>query len=185
MSLATRPAADEHLPYYSRYVERVPDGELLTRLERQGAETAALLRTIPEGRASHRYAPGKWSVKEVVGHISDTERIFSYRALRIARADRTPLAGFDENGFVRAAGFDRRTLRELVDELVAVRAATVALYRGLGDEEVARRGTANGAEVSVRALAWITAGHELHHVALLRERYGVGERSAVGEGSLA
>jgi hypothetical protein len=124
-------------------------------------------------------------VKEVVGHISDTERIFSYRALRIARADRTPLAGFDENEFVRAAGFDRRTLRELVDELVAVRAATVALYRGLGDEEVARRGTANGAEVSVRALAWITAGHELHHVALLRERYGVGERSAVGEGSLA
>jgi len=177
-SLSTRPAADEHLPYYARYVERVPDGDLLARLERQVAETAALLRALPEGRAAHRYEPGKWSVKEVVGHVADTERIFTYRALRIARADRTPLAGFDENEFVRAAGFDRRTLRELVDELVAVRAATVALYRGLGDEEVGRRGTANGAEVSVRALAWITAGHELHHVTLLRERYDVGARGA-------
>jgi len=121
----------------------------------------------------HRYAPGKWSVKEVVGHVTDAERVFGYRALRIARADTTPMPGFDENAWVPAANFDRRSMPELVAGYQAVRAATVALFSSFDEEALTRRGTANDQEVSVRALAHIMAGHELHHMTILRERYGL------------
>lgn len=167
----TRPAADEYAPYYSRYISRVPEGDVLELLERQGRESSALLRALPEGRGAHRYAPDKWSVKEVVGHVADSERIFSYRALRIGRADSTPLPGFEQDDFVRVAGSDRRPLRDLVAELEAVRAATIALFRGLDDEALARRGTASGQAVTARALAYIIAGHERHHLEILRGRY--------------
>ena len=120
-----------------------------------------------------RYQPGKWSVKEVLGHITDGERVFSYRALRFARADQTPIPGFDETKWVPAGHFDRRSLQDLVAEYEAVRAATLALFASFDDEALLRRGKANDAEVSVRALAHIIAGHELHHVGLLRERYGL------------
>ena len=170
-----RPAADEYAPYYGKYIDRVPavdgDGALAALLDRQLAETRELLAGIAESRASHRYAPGKWSIKEVVGHLADSERVFAYRALRIARGDETPLASFYENAFVPPGRFDDRALPDLVAELEAVRRATVALLRGLPAEAVARRGTASGKTVSVRALAYIIAGHERHHVQILKERY--------------
>ena len=129
------------------------------------------LLAVPRARWTHRYAPGKWSVSEVVGHLADTERIFAYRALRFARNDATPLAGFDENQFVPPANFDARPLPDLAEELRAVRLASVALFRRLDDAALARRGTANQVEITVRALPWIIAGHERHHVAVLKERY--------------
>jgi hypothetical protein len=166
-----RPAADEYAPYYERYVARVPEGNLGDVLTSQIRETLRLLATIPDARAEYRYAPEKWSIKEVVGHLSDVERVMSYRALRVARGDATPLPGFDENAYVPAAAFGRRALGDLAEEFAAVRAATVALFRHLGDEALDRRGTANGKTISARALGYIIAGHELHHVELLRTRY--------------
>lgn len=169
-----RPAQTEYAPHYAGYVSRVPEGDVLAHLARQIDETRALLRDLPPSLAVHRYATGKWSVAEVVGHIADAERIFAYRALRFARGDATPLAPFDENAYVPAGSFDRRTLTDLVDELTTVRQATLALLGGLPDEAFALTGVASGRTVSVRALAFIIAGHELHHVAILRERYGIG-----------
>lgn len=170
-----RPTPDEFAPYYGKYIDQVPEadgeGALAELLTRQISETQALLAGLPEARALYRYASGKWSIKEVVGHLTDAERVFAYRALRFARADETPLASFDENAFVPPGRFDSRPLADLVAELVAVRQATVALLRGLPAEAVARRGTASGKTVSVRALAYIIAGHERHHVQILKERY--------------
>ena len=168
---ALRPGADEHAPYYSRYVSRVPDGDIIATLRTQIAATLELLRGIPEGKSLTRYAPDKWSVRQVVGHMCDTERIFAYRALRIARNDPTALPGFEQDDYVSTARSDDRTLASLCDELEAVRRATLFVFEPLNDEELMRRGTASGNPVSVRALAYITAGHELHHVAILRERY--------------
>ena len=172
-----RPDASEHLAYYSKYVDRVPDGDLLQMLHAQVDETLALVRGLPEEHGGHRYAPGKWSIREVLGHVIDTERIFAYRALRIARGDATPMEGFDENAYADASDADARTLAALAEELEHVRLANIAFFRGLKGEALTRRGTANGAEVTVRALAWILAGHELHHRGLLRERY-LGEPAA-------
>ena len=173
MSLATRPDATEHIPYFGRYTTLVPDGSIAETLRKQMTETAALLARVPADREEHRYADGKWSVKEVVGHMADGERIFTYRALRIARGDETPLASFDENQYVPAARFDARTLESLAAEFRAVREATIRLLEGLDEAALSRRGTAAGNQVSARALFWITAGHERHHVAILREQYGL------------
>lgn len=166
-----RPAADEYAPYYSRYIEAVPDGEVLMLLRDQLAETEALLREFRGDRGDHRYAPGKWSVKEVVGHVADTERIFAYRALRFARGDRTPLPGYEQDDFVRGGNFSARALPEIAGELRSVRMASITLFAGLSEEALLRRGPANNVEFSVRALAWIIAGHERHHAKILRERY--------------
>jgi hypothetical protein len=166
-----RPQQDEYIPYYHKYIALVPEGDLVETLRTQLGDTLALLRSIPEARASHRYAPGKWSIKEVVGHMADVERVMTYRALRIARGDTTPLPGFDENAWVPAANFDARTLASLAHELQEVRRATTAFFETLGPEAAARRGTTNNAAVSARALAYIVAGHERHHVAILRGRY--------------
>jgi hypothetical protein len=136
-------------------------------------ETIAPISRMSDQDALSRYAPEKWSIKEVVGHLIDTERVMSYRALRIARGDQTPLASFDENAFVRHAQFDGRSTASLLDEWRSVRDASVRLFEGFSPEVNMRRGTASGAEISVRALAYIIAGHELHHRAILRERYGV------------
>lgn len=167
----TRPAEDEHAPYYAKYVERVPDGDIVLTTGAQLRETLALLEGISEDGAGLRYAPGKWSIKEVVSHVCDAERVFAYRMLRFGRGDETPLAGFDENTYAPAARADSRSLQDLLDELRAVRAATLALENGLPPEAWTRGGTASENYVTVRALAWILAGHELHHRAILRERY--------------
>ncbi len=173
-----RPAPEEYAPYFSRYIDLVPDGSVVETLRAQIAETRALLAGLSAGQAAYRYAPGKWSVKEVVGHLVDAERVFAYRALRFARNDATPLPGFDENAFAANAGFDARPLDDLLQELTAVRAATVALFAGLDEAALSREGTANDVRVSVRAVAWIIAGHELHHRAILRERYLTGSAAA-------
>lgn len=166
-----RPGADEHSPYYSTYISLVPDGNLVEIMQEQQHETVALLRGLNEQQALHAYAPGKWTIKEVVGHLSDGERIFCYRALRFARDDKQPLTGFDENAYVPAGRFNSRSLADLVDEFVAVRGATVHLFRHLSDAELARQGVANNHPITVRAIAYIIAGHERHHLAILRERY--------------
>lgn len=166
-----RPAATEYAPYYETYVKLVPDGDVLATLAQQGAETQKLLRSIDEQRSLHRYAPDKWSIREVVGHVADAERVFTYRALRFARSDPTPLPGFDQDVWARTTNAHAQTLVSLLDDLQALRAATVTLFRGFEDAAWDRTGTASGNAVSVRGLAYITAGHERHHVKILRERY--------------
>jgi len=173
MNTIPRPNPDEYPASYQGYIDRVPDGDLLALLEAQMKEKLALLGTLDPERARFRYAEGKWSVIEVVGHITDGERIFTYRALRFARGDATPLPGFEENDYVPAGRFDLRTLPDVLDEATAVRAASVALLRGLPAESLERRGIANESTISVRALAWVIAGHERHHLSVLRERYGI------------
>lgn len=176
MTAATRsrPDATEYDAHYVNYVAGVPEGDVVTTLRDEGAALQSLLAGIPESRGGFRYADGKWSVREVVGHLIDAERIFAYRALRIARGDATPLASFDENEYARTAGSDQRTLADLAAELRAVRDSSVALFASLPDDAWARSGTASGKTISVRALAYITAGHARHHLKILRERYLAG-----------
>jgi DinB family protein len=169
-----RPEPDEIPSHYVGYIKRVPETDPVMVCASQIEETAALLRGLSETDAMYRYARGKWSIKEVVGHLADTERIMSYRALRIARGDVTPLASFDENAYVPVANFDNRSLTDLVGELRTVRAATLALLRTFDAEAWQRRGTASGKPVSVRALGFMIPGHERHHVEILKTRYGVG-----------
>lgn len=173
MTCIPRPDPSEYAPFYHGYVAGVPDGDLLETLRTGVGETMALLDAAGEARAGHRYAEGKWSVREVAGHLADTERVMAYRALRAARGDATPLPGFDENAWVAGAGFERRALAHLADELAHVRMATLDLLVPLDEAELARSVPANGNPATVRALAWIIAGHEIHHRRILRERYGL------------
>lgn len=166
-----RPTAQEYAPYYGRYVERVPDGDVVATLVRQGESLGALLDGLPEARGDHRYASGKWTIREVAGHIMDTERVMAYRALRFARGDATALASFDENAWAASGEHGTRTLGSLVAEFRAVRAATIALLSNLSPGAWDGTGVASGYEVSVRGLAWIIAGHALHHQEILRTRY--------------
>ena len=147
-----RPAPSEHFSYYLTYVSEVPEGDLLATLTAQRDSTAALLATIPEAKAGYRYAPGKWSIKEVIGHVSDAERVFAYRALRIARADETPLPGFDENAWMPPAEFDRRTLADLAADLRSVRESTLALFRGFPPRR--GPGSARRAVIRYRSGRW-------------------------------
>ena len=171
--MIARPQPTEHVPYFSRYIDLVPDGDLLELLDAQHRATVKSLAPLSPEKAKHRYADGKWSVTEVVGHLADTERIFTYRALRFARGDDTPLAGYDENAYTPAGHFDDRSLGDVLAEYTAVRGATVALLRGLPAEAFERSGPANGYPISVRALAYIVAGHERHHMRVLEARYGI------------
>lgn len=176
MSVIAKPAADEYLPYYGTYIGRVPESDLAQVLQQQIEATRAILANVPGSREGYRYADGKWSIREVVGHLSDVERVMSYRMLRIARGDVTPLPGFDENVYVPASGADQRTLAGLVAEYAAVRSSTLALVQGLPAGAWANRGVSNGHTMSARALGYIIAGHERHHMETLRVRYGVGSR---------
>lgn len=169
-TLATRPEASEYAPYYGKYIALVPEGDILALLEAQLTDILAPLRGLSETEANTRHPPYTWSIKEVVGHLIDSERVFGYRALRFARNDATPLAGFDENAYVPAAGFDALPLTELLAELEVVRRSHLWLFRHLPEEAWQRTGIANESRVSVRALAWILAGHVQHHGAILRKR---------------
>ncbi|HEY1404865.1 MAG TPA: DinB family protein, partial [Pyrinomonadaceae bacterium] len=159
-----RPEETEYAPYYGKYVSLVTSDDILTTLSDQLFGTLALLRSVPESQAGLRYAAGKWSVKELVGHMIDTERIFAYRALRFARNDATPLPGFEQDGYIRSASFDTHSLDDLTAEFESVRRATLFLFKHLDGEAWMRKGVASESGVSVRALAYIIAGHELHHV---------------------
>jgi uncharacterized damage-inducible protein DinB len=166
-----RPSADEHSEYFGRYIQQVPSGDVVSLLREQLMDTVALLRNVSAEKADYAYAPGKWTIKEVVGHLADTERVMSYRALCFARGDAGPLPSFDENAYVAKANFAKRSLADLLEEFQVVRAATIHLIKNLDEETLMRRGIASGNPTSVRALIYIIAGHERHHLALFRERY--------------
>lgn len=166
-----KPDQSEFLPYYGKYIALVPEGDVISTLESQMRDSKALLASMGAAVSTYRYAPGKWSVNEMVGHVIDSERIFAARTLRFARADASPLPGFEQDDYVRNATFDAYPLGELAEELESVRRSTVFLFRHLSEEAWMRRGTANNAEVTVRALAYIIAGHERHHWEILRARY--------------
>jgi hypothetical protein len=166
-----RPDASEYNPYYGKYIALVPEGDLLRMLEEQNRETMNVLGALPETRGDFSYAPGKWTLKEVIGHLADSERVFSYRALRFARGDQTPLASFEQDDWVPQSGAAGRSLADLATEYAGVRRATLDLLTHLPPEAPVRRGTASGNVVSVRALAWIIAGHERHHLKIIREKY--------------
>ncbi len=169
--MKSRPEANEYAPYYSGYIDLVPDGDIVHILIEQVEETIQLLQGISEEQSLFRYASGKWSVKEVIGHVADTERIMAYRLLCIARGETISLPGFDENPYVLNASFDRLPIQAHIENLRAVRQSTVQLLKGLESKGWTRIGSANDVDVSVRALAYIIAGHELHHCQLLKERY--------------
>lgn len=165
------PEASEYDPYYGRYISLVDGADIVREMQQQLSETAALLSRLTEQQGSYRYAPDKWSVKEMLGHLIDTERIFAYRALRIARNDSTPIEGFEQDDYVPYGRFNERPLATLAEEFAAVRQASLFLFKHLDTVAWMRRGIANRQEISVRALAYVIAGHELHHRRILKDRY--------------
>lgn len=171
VSTAIRPATGEFAPYYERYIALATEDNAIDALERQLEDMKTLLQGVSEEQAAHRYAPGKWSIKQLLGHVADAERVFAYRALRFARGDRTPLPGFDENEFAESAGSDHRTLRALLDEVETLRRCNLSFFRGLDEAAWTRRGKANDVEMSVRAIAFAIAGHGRHHMNVVKERY--------------
>jgi len=171
--MLTRPASDEFFEYYGRYIDQVPERDVLGILDEQRATMRETLGHLPPDRAGYRYAPEKWTIADVVQHLSDAERIFAYRALRIARGDETPLPSWDENAYAARTDTSRLSVPVLLDDWEASRAATLSLFRTFDGEMWTRRGTASGHPVTPRALVYITAGHTTHHLTILRERYGV------------
>jgi uncharacterized damage-inducible protein DinB len=169
--MTKRPEPFDYAPYYGKYIALVPDGDLAVILSRQIDATSALLSPLSEQQAAYAYAPGKWSIKEVLGHLMDTERIFGYRALRIARNDKTPLPGYEQDDYVATANFNARSMSSLLEEFAAVRKASVELFKHFTEEEWIRRGTANQVEMTALSLGYVVAGHELHHVDVVRKRY--------------
>lgn len=167
----TKPASDEYAPHYQKYVALLPDADVVATLGRQLDATRALLESIDEAQAGSRYAPDKWSIKELVGHLVDSERVFAYRAMRFARNDQTPVSGFEQDDYVLNGDFDSRTLVDLAAEFADLRRSNIHFFQGLSEDAWQRRGTANDSAVSVRALAHIIAGHETHHVEILKTRY--------------
>jgi uncharacterized damage-inducible protein DinB len=166
-----RPQQGDYALFYENYVSLVPSGDFLEILRDQRRELVGLLSPLSEDQAEFRYAPGKWSIKEVLGHITDAERIFAYRLLRIARGDETPLASFEQNGYIKTGNFSARKLEDLLHEVSTVRESTICLVRSLDDAAWLRRGTASQKEVSVLALAFIIAGHDRHHRIILEKHY--------------
>jgi uncharacterized damage-inducible protein DinB len=166
-----RPGTDDHAPYYSVYVRQVPEGDVLEILAREVGGTVAALEPLDEAQAGHRYAPGKWSVKEVLGHVIDVERVFAQRALHFARKDNAPLPSLEQDEWVESGDFDRRTLASLIEEFTAVRRASLAMFHGFEAEVWDHRGVASGVEFTVRSIPYIIAGHEIHHRKVLEARY--------------
>jgi hypothetical protein len=169
-----RPKDGDHAPYYDHYISLVTETEVLPVLAAQRGEVRRALAGVKEKDAGFRYAEGKWSIREVVGHLADTERVMAYRALCFARGEQAPLPSFDENAYVRQAGFDAVPLAELIDEFEATRDASLQLFRHLSAEAWRRRGTASGKPMAVRSLAFVIPGHVRHHLGVLREKYHVG-----------
>lgn len=166
-----RPKPGDYAPFYRPYLDASSVDDAHELLAPQ-SDVLAYMATWPETKAGHRYAEGKWTVGQVVGHMADTERVFAYRLLRLARADATPLSGFDENAWQIKAGFEARPLASLVAELAAVRQASLALIRSLDKAALDRAGSANNQRVTARALVWLVGGHFAHHIGILRDRYG-------------
>lgn len=176
MSVTTgmRPSPADYAPFYAGYVDLVPETDILPVLVAQIGEVRDLLGRVPAAGGAHRYSPEKWSILQVVGHVTDGERVFGYRAFCIARGDQASLPGFDEGEYMAHSDFDRRDLAELLDEFVAVRAVNLAVLRRLDRAAWNRRGTANDTPVTVLALAFTMAGHCRHHLGVLKRLYGLG-----------
>jgi uncharacterized damage-inducible protein DinB len=166
-----RPQSGEYAPYYERYISLIEDNDILATLDRQRREMVLLLSGLSEEQGDFRYAPEKWSAKQVLGHVCDTERVFAYRALRISRGDATPMEGFEQDDYVKNGPFARHAIAEVIEDYIAVRRATISLLRSLEEAAWSRRGVANKNEVTVRALAYTIAGHEAHHRRILEEKY--------------
>jgi hypothetical protein len=167
-----RPDASEFATFYAGYIGKVPDSGPVTLLEEQIGQLETL-KTLPEHKANYAYADGKWTVKEVLGHLADAERVFSYRLTRIARGDQTPLAGFDENAWAKTAPHGKRRVADVANEMIAIRRSTLALVDSLDESSISNSGVANNNPVTARALCWIIAGHTKHHLDILKERYGI------------
>jgi hypothetical protein len=167
----SKPATGEFAPYYARYIDLVPDGDALATLAAQIHGTVSTLRAISDADSLKRYAAGKWSIREVLGHMTDSERIFGCRALRFARNDQTPLPGFEQDDYIAPARCDARPWPGLIAEFEALRQSNLHMFRGFDQEAWLRQGTANNTPVSVRALAYMIAGHERHHMNIIREKY--------------
>jgi DinB family protein len=166
-----RPEASEFAEYYGKYIAKAPGTDVSGILESERQQMARLFAGRSERDGNFRYAPDKWTVKEVLGHVIDAERIFTYRALRIARGDETPLPSFEQDDYVKNGGFSARTLADLLEEFDAVRGASISLFRSFDEAAWGRRGTASQKQVTVRALGFITAGHQIHHRMILEENY--------------
>jgi len=162
---------DEYLPYFKGYIDGAKGLELLPGLKSEFKEAYDFYLTVSEDELVYRYAEGKWTIKEIISHLIDTERIFCYRALRFARQDKTLVAGFDENDYVKASNASNRAIEELLEEYASVRAASISLFKGFSDADLLRKGVAGSGEVSVRALGFLIIGHEKHHINVIKERY--------------
>lgn len=168
-----QPKDDEYAPFYADYIARVPDTDVLQALRDQSRELKRVADAVG-ARERFRYSPGKWSVREIFGHLVDAERFFGHRAFCVSRGDSTPLPGFDEKLYVSGSGYDSRPLAELVKDFALLREANSRLFESLEPSTFAREGVANGARITVRALAFIMTGHVRHHLSVLKERYGIG-----------
>jgi len=167
----TRPEKGEYAEYYDRYISLVEETDIVSVLDQQQAELDEIFQTITEEKSHYAYGPDKWTIKELIGHLSDGERMFSYRALRISRADQTPIEGFEQDGYIENSNFNNVSFSDLTAELLYTRKANLILFKSLTDEAWLRTGTASENPVSVRALAFIMAGHIRHHLKILYERY--------------
>jgi len=170
----TRPHPDEYDVAFERYVSRVPETDILAALERQPVELSAALAAVPAEREEYRYAPGKWTIRDVVGHMVDAERVMGYRALAISRGEKAVLPAFEEKDYAATAGYAHRPLASIVDEFACLRESHVLMLRHLDDEAWGRVGIANSLPITPRALAYVLVGHVRHHAAVLKDKYGVG-----------
>lgn len=166
-----RPDITEYAEYYHKYIQVVPNGDISDILENQLNTAVELFSNISEEKSKYRYAPGKWSIREVLGHIIDAERVFSYRALRFSRGDQKPLQGFDENEYIRNSNYDKTNLLLLIEEFYGIRKSTIALFKSMSNDMWLKKGNASGYDVSVRGLAYIIVGHTEHHLEIIKERY--------------
>jgi hypothetical protein len=170
-SITNRPDESEYDPYYRKYIALVPETEIISVLEEQPGELRLQIESLPEERGTFAYEDGKWTIKEVLSHLIDAERIFSYRAFRIARGDKTPIEGFEQDGYIENSHANQRSFSDLLDEFSQIRLANLAFFKNLEAADWIRTGTANNIEISVRSIAWIMAGHIRHHVEILKSRY--------------
>lgn len=166
-----RPTENDYAPYYKDYVNYIEGDNIIKILRDQLSRTVKLVKSIPEEKGNYAYAKGKWSIKEVLGHITDSERIFAYRALCIARGEKKSLPGFEQDDYVRGGNFNNRTLMSLIDEFIQLRKSNIILFNSFTEDMLNKRGLANNNEVTVRAILFITAGHEVHHINILKEKY--------------
>jgi len=165
-----RPSKGEFAPYYANYIRNVPD-DAIKAFGDQLDTTNAFFKSIPKDKIDYKYADGKWSIKEIVGHLIDNERVMSYRALAISKNEKQSLPGFDQDDYIRKSNYSKRNYSELVEELKKIREANILMFKDFSEEILDRRGVANNSEVTVRAILFIIAGHELHHINVIKEKY--------------